>query len=345
MSNLLTSSPFASRDEAAFLAGMNEITSWHLAGCPEYRRVWPGWSAVRQLEDLPFLHVGVFKRQLWKTNASGIQHQRTLRSSSTTQATASMIALDERSSALQSRSSAAILQELVGDSLRPLVILDHSRALRQRGEASARIAAAMSLRFLASEVHFLLEDDDSIGWERLAVILERERRLLVYGFTWMLWQSWATAPIPETVRKLLDAAEVHFVHSGGWKKLEQARVDRKQFNAGLLSTVAPTSQVTEYYGLVEQVGIIFPLCEAGFYHVPRWAGVLVRDPWTLETLDDQPGLLQFMNILSWGAPYHSVLTEDLGRVAPGDCACGRRGLHFELLGRVPKAEIRGCANV
>jgi hypothetical protein len=345
MTNLLDNPPFAPRDDAGFLAGMNEICSWHLAGCPEYHLVWPDWSEARRLEDLPFLHVGVFKRKLWKTAAAGIMHQRTLRSSSTTQATASMIALDERSSTLQAQSSEAILKTLVGELLRPLAILDHSRSLRQRGEASARITAAMSLRFLASEIHFLLNDDDSINWDRLGSVLARHPRLLVYGFTWMLWQAWATATLPELVRRSLAGVEVHFVHSGGWKKLEAARVDRKQFDAALLATVGPASKVTEYYGLVEQVGVIFPLCESGFYHVPRWAGILVRDPWTLEPLEGRPGLLQFMNVLSWGAPYHSVLTEDLGRRMPGDCVCGRYGQHFELLGRVPKAEIRGCANV
>jgi hypothetical protein len=345
MTNLLDSPPFAPRDDAGFLNGMNEICSWHLAGCPEYCRVWPDWSEAKRLEDLPFLHVGVFKWQLWKTAAPGIVHQRTLRSSSTTQATASMIALDERSSTLQAQSSAAILKELVGESLRPLAILDNSRALRRRGEASARVTAAMSLRFLASEIHFLLDNDDSMCWDRLGSVLARHRRLLVYGFTWMLWRAWATATIPEQVRRSLADAEVHFVHSGGWKKLDAARVDRKRFDAALLATVGPASKVTDYYGLVEQVGVIFPLCEAGFYHVPRWAGILVRDPWTLESLEGRPGLLQFMNVLSWGAPYHSVLTEDLGRLVPGDCACGRCGQRFELLGRVPKAEIRGCANV
>ena len=346
MTNLLDSPPFAPRDDAGFLNGMEEICRWHLAGCPEYRRVWPDWSGAAQLADLPFLHVGVFKRQLWKTAVPGITHQRTLRSSGTTQSSASMIALDERSSALQGQSSAAILKELVGDAMRPLVILDSARSLRQRGEASARITAAMSLRFLASEIHFVLDDvEAAIGWDQLVPVLARHRSLLVYGFTWILWRAWAKGQIPEHVRQALAQTEVHFVHSGGWKKLEAARVDRKRFDAALLATVGAASRVTDYYGLVEQVGVIFPLCEAGYYHVPRWAGVLVRDPWTLEPLAGQPGLLQFMNILSWGAPYHSVLTEDLGRLVPGDCECKRCGQRFELLGRVPKAETRGCANV
>ena len=342
---VLNQPPFSPRDDASFLKEMNEICAWHLAGCAEYRRVWPDWPEARSFEDLPFLHVGVFKRQLWKTEAAGIVHQRTLRSSSTTGATASMMALDERSSALQGAKQLGNFEGAGGRVCVRLAILDNARALRQRGEASARITAAMSLRFLASEIHFLMLDDGALGWDRLRLVVERQTRLLVYGFTWLLWQSWAAAKVPEEVRRPLAGAEVHFVHSGGWKKLEAARVDRKRFDARLLATVGPASKVTEYYGLVEQVGVIFPRCESGFYHVPRWAGVLVRDPWTLETLVDQPGLLQFMNALSWGAPYHSVLTEDLGRLVPGDCSCGRAGQHFELLGRVPKAEVRGCANV
>jgi hypothetical protein len=206
----------------------------------------------------------------------------------------------------------------------------------------------MSLKPWASEMHFLLdeaENAESLAWERLGAILARHRRLLVYGFTWMLWRGWADAAIPAEVRQQLASTEVHFVHSGGWKRLEAARVDRRQFDEALLSTVGTGSKVIDYYGLVEQVGMIFPLCKAGCRHVPRWAGIVVRNAWTLEPLEGGTGLLQFMNVLSWGAPYHSVLTEDLGQLVHGECACGRLGPRFELLGRVPKAEMRGCANV
>ena len=62
-------------------------------------------------------------------------------------------------------------------------------------------------------------------------------------------------------------------------------------------------------------------------------------------LDEETRPVLSLERLARGAPYFSVLTEDLGRIVPGDCACGRSGRRFELLGRVPKAEIRGCANV
>jgi phenylacetate-coenzyme A ligase PaaK-like adenylate-forming protein len=127
--------------------------------------------------------------------------------------------------------------------------------------------------------------------------------------------------------------------------LEALRVERSEFEGALTRDLHPASRVTDYYGLVEQVGIIYPLCEAGARHVPVWADVLVRDPYTLRALENEPGQIQSMNPLAYGAPYHSVLSEDMGRIIPGDCPCGRAGKRFELLGRMPQAELRGCANV
>jgi phenylacetate-coenzyme A ligase PaaK-like adenylate-forming protein len=152
--------------------------------------------------------------------------------------------------------------------------------------------------------------------------------------------------MPRSIADALARTRVCFVHSGGWKKLENLAVDRTAFDSTLLAAVAPGSLVLDCYGLVEQVGVLFPLCDHGMRHAPRWAEVIARDPWTLAPLPGgETGMLELLNVLPRGGPYHAVLTEDLGRVHPGDCACGRSGRHFELLGRVPRAEVRGCANV
>lgn len=347
MSELLAAAPFSRRDDALLLREMNALNQWHRAGCAAYRSVWPEGEASRTLAELPFLHVGVFKHRLWSTEGEGIQHLRTLKSSSTGGA-ASQIALDSRSSALQARSSAAILEELLGVERRPLLLVEDVKSLRQRGEVGARVTAAMSLRPLSSEMQFLLgrgAAGETIDWQALLEICARNPRLLVYGFTWMLWVAWAQAEMPGEVREALARTQVQFVHSGGWKKLEASRVSRERFDSALLGTVAPGSGVLEFYGLVEQVGIIYPRCVEGYFHVPRWAAVLARDPWTLKVLAGEAGMLQLMNCLAFGAPYHNVLTEDLGIVSEGACACGREGQRFELLGRMPEAELRGCSNV
>jgi hypothetical protein len=347
MSVLLDLPPFAARDDVLLLQEMNAITRWHCDGCEPYRRVWPHFREARAFADLPFLHAGAFKQREWLTVSRDLKHQRQLMSSSTS-GQSSRIALDAHSSSLQSRSSTAILKAFVGDSIRPLIVLDSARALQQRGEISARITAAMSLRPLASEIHFIVKEQGSdarVDWATVESLCRTHAHLLVYGFTWMLWTSWAAASIPSSVMDALNRTQIHFVHSGGWKRLESLGVDREAFDSRLLARAGPGSSVLDFYGLVEQVGIIYPLCESGFRHAPRWATVLVRDPWTLDSLDDRAGMLQLMNPLAFGAPYHNVLTEDIGRVIPGPCPCGADGVRFEFHGRVPRAEARGCANV
>ena len=349
MSRLLDpANPYGPRTEAGFLDEMNALTRFHLDGCPEYARIWPEFERAERLADLPWLHVGLFKHIAFRTTAEGIRHERTLKSSATSSGVPSLVALDRASSELQSASTQAIFRDFIGPGTRPLLVLDSSRSLLTRGEVSARVAAALSLRPLASEIHFLLEDASdpaSMKWDALAELLANHDDLLLYGFTWVLWLAWVAAEMPDAVRDALAGKRIHFVHSGGWKKLDDLRVDRQTFDDRLLAGLRPDSRVIDFYGLVEQVGIVYPLCEAGYRHVPAWAEVLVRDPWSLDTLIGETGQLQLMNTLARGAPYHNVLTEDLGRIVAGDCACGRSGTRFELLGRVPQADVRGCANV
>ena len=339
--------PFSPRNDELFAEEMNSLTLKHILGCPGYALTWPGWRPSAGLDQLPYLHVSAFKHHLWRTEWGGLKHQRLLSSSATSGSKASQIVLDTHSGELQSISSASILRDMVGANRRPLVVLDTVKSIQRRGEMSARIAAALSLKPLATDICFAFDDfssDDGIRWDRIAELAERHDSLLVYGFTWILWKAWANNILPNFVREMLSRCKVSFVHSGGWKKLEEIRVDRQTFDSALLRYVAQGSEVWDYYGLVEQVGVIFPLCKHGFRHVPRWAYAIVRDPWTMAPLFDRPGQLQLMKILAHGAPYHNVLTEDVARLVPGNCACGRQGQRFELIGRVPKSEMRGCAN-
>lgn len=349
MSKLLEQHPYSARDDQRFLEEMNALTLWHLRGCAVYERVWPHWNPASRIAELPFLHVSVFKHVMLKTQHSSLEFQRTLLSSSTTGGSPSRIALDARSSALQEQSSFAILKDAVGAERRPLLVLDDPALLRRRGEVGARVAAAMSLRPLATDMTFVLKEAAdgrvSMNWAAVACMLRQHESVIIYGTTWILWTAWGNAVPPDDVREALAGKRISFVHSGGWKKLEAAKVDRTTFDQSLLNGLSSESSITDFYGLAEQVGVVYPLCSAGYRHVPRWSAVLVRDPRSLEPLIGEPGLLQLMNPLAFGAPYHSVLTEDLGRLVVGECPCGRHGTRFELLGRIPHSETRGCGNV
>ncbi len=345
-STLLETPPYAPRDDQALTAELAELTRWHRAGCLPYAAMWPEWNGAERAEDIPWVHAGAFKHLDLRT--VGVRHGRVLASSATS-GVSSMVPLDEVSSELQARSSRAILADWVGADPRPLLVLDDPRALRRRDALSARLAAAMALKPLASDLRFLLsdvEDPRSVRWDAVGQALEHASDILVYGFTSILWLAWGQADMPPSIAHALAETRVCFIHSGGWKKLEALAVDRATFDSALLSRVAPGSMVLDCYGLVEQVGVLFPLCEYGVRHAPRWAEVVARDPWTLAALPaGEIGMLELLNVLPRGGPYHAVLTEDLGRVHAGECACGRAGRQFDLLGRVPRAELRGCANV
>lgn len=348
MTRWLDLNPYGERDDDGFLADMNALTEHHVQGCPVYRRILESWKPADRIASLPFLHVELFKHLELRTKTHGIRHHRTLFSSSTSGNKASKVILDSKSSVLQSKSSSLILREFLSAGQRPLIVLDNAESLRRKGEVSARVAAALSLRPFATEIHFVLSDRDKglyVDWDKVRSLLESNDSILVYGFTSILWEGWGEILEKEAVSLNLKGKTIDFVHSGGWKKLEGSRIERDRFDDALLKDLSTESRVIEYYGLVEQVGIVYPRCSEGFFHVPIWADVLVRDSYTGESVEEEIGQLQLMNLLAYGSPYHNVLTEDMGRIIEERCNCGRSGKKFELLGRIPRAELRGCANV
>lgn len=248
MRDLLAAPPYADRSDDDLLTALVSLSTEQLAGCPEYRRVWPDWSGADRFDELPWLHVGVFKHLDLRTHFDGVQYERTLMSSATSSGMSSMIVLDRDSSELQSMSTLAILRDFVGPDIRPLLVLDSAKSLRVRGELSARVAAALSLKPLASEIHFLLEDaadPQSMQWDKLEALLDRFDDLLVYGFTWIVWLAWG-AGIPQRIRDKLMGKRIHFVHSGGWKKLEDRKIGRSEFDQALLRDLSPDSRVVDY---------------------------------------------------------------------------------------------------
>jgi len=347
MNQLIARSPYIVRDDMQFLAEMNVLTAHHLKSCPAYSKIWGNYKESSHIQDLPYIHVGLFKHLELKTDYQDA-HFRWLSHSSSTSGVASKIHLDEKSGQLQAESVYKILADFVGVEKRPLLIIDSIKSLRGRGELSARVAAAMSLKPLASNIYFLLDnptDCKSIKWDLFLDILKNNNYFIVYGFSWILWLAWDLNHFPGEIIKIIKNKTFCFVHSGGWKRLDTIKVSSEKFNNRLLCNVDSHSKVVDFYGLVEQMGIVYPLCEFNARHIPVWADVIVRNVYTMDPIQEGVGQLQLMNTITYGAPNHNVLTEDIGRILNGDCPCGRKGKRFELFGRVPKAETRGCANV
>jgi hypothetical protein len=183
-----------------------------------------------------------------------------------------------------------------------------------------------------------------------------ESDVVIYGFTYAvhlhlgggLAASRAALAGLRMKRRREHTPQTHVLHSGGWKKLEEISVDKSVFNSDLGETLGvSTSSVIDYYGMVEQLGVVYPDCSEGNKHAPRFAEVIVRNPvdWSPCT-EGQTGLIQVLSALSPCFPGQALLTEDMGVVIHEDgCRCGRRGIAFRFAGRVPKAEVRGCSDV
>ena len=218
----------------------------------------------------------------------------------------------------------------------------------------ARGAGVQGLQPLASEVSppVVLSPD-----KQGDLILEQDKlkefakgrqdtELLVYGFTYILWNHLVKPLAAEGI--CLNLPKVRILHSGGWKRLQDQAVEKAVFNERLARVFGCSlDRIIDFYGMVETVGVIFPDCSVGNKHGPVFGEVIVRNPLTLEPVAaGEHGIVQVCSILPTSFPGYLLLTEDMAQVLAYDgCPCGRRGISFRFAGRIPKAELRGCGNL
>ena len=129
------------------------------------------------------------------------------------------------------------------------------------------------------------------------------------------------------------------MHIGGWKKLYDQKVSKEEFNKTLMEVFGVKNEnILDIYGFTEQLGTVYVSRGDGLKEVPKISKVIVRDPYTLEVLNDnQEGLLQFLNPIPYSYPGLSVLTDDLGIKKTIN-----NNEFFEITGRAKNSEIRGA---
>jgi phenylacetate-coenzyme A ligase PaaK-like adenylate-forming protein len=318
-----------------------------------YVRHWPvSLAAAEKIADLPYLPVSVFKANPPLSLVPASEIKRTLTSSSTSGQVPSRVVLDAATSRRMTKGVIAIIRDFVGAARRPYLVIDTQENLERQSELGARGAAIQALGSFATEIVSCLRVDSQ---GELAPDLEKlvasaakwkEAEVLVYGFTYLIW----TQLVQPLKRQGITLAlpNVHVLHSGGWKRLEQQAVTRDIFVRDVAAVFGCSrDRVIDYYGMVENVGVVYPDCAPGYKHVPAFADVIIRDPLTLAPVEPgQQGLVQVCSVLPTSFPGFLLLTDDMGVIIGHDgCGCGRRGMHFRFLRRVPKVEVRGCGNL
>lgn len=323
------------------------------SGLHNYVQRWPlDFRLVESIADLPYLPVGVLKAQPPLSLVDPGEIKRTLTSSSTTGQLPSRIALDSPTARRMTKGVVAIAQDFIGSGRRPYLVVDVPGSVRGGPELGARGAAIQGLQPFATEVTYCLNQGDNgeltLELNRVLEFAKTRRgsSVLVYGFTYILWKYLVTPLLADGIK--LDMPDVHILHSGGWKRLQAEAVEKHAFNEALAQVFGCSpDRVIDFYGMVENVGIIYPDCSAGNKHVPRFGEVIVRNPLTLAPVaEGEQGVVQVCSALPTSFPGHLLLTEDMAEVVANDgCPCGRRGTCFRFVGRVPKAELRGCGNI
>jgi phenylacetate-coenzyme A ligase PaaK-like adenylate-forming protein len=352
--DLLAVAPFTlnkQQKEAKLGALLTILHGYHSEHCASYRKIHQKIQLSPQVPTLntriaeqPFLAVRLFKqRELSSIAPENIF--KVLRSSGTTGQVPAKVLLDKETSARQSKVLVNILQNILGKQRIPMLVIDAESVARGRGHFSARTAGIQGLSFFGRKHVYALNEDMSPNWTAVDEFFHQhgEGPVLIFGFTFMIWQYLIEAAIREGKR--FSAKKALIIHSGGWKKLVSKAVDNTAFKAAC-DRVVQGSQVHSFYGMAEQVGSIFIECEQGHLHAPNMADIIIRQANDLsECMIGETGLIQVVSAIPTSYPGHSILTEDLGKmIGEDDCKCGRLGKYFEVLGRIPKVEVRGCSD-
>jgi hypothetical protein len=335
---------------AQLLPMLGALTEHHAERCAPYRnvldRVFGGLDRHRidRLEDVPFLPVTLFKTHTLSSVPES-EVLKVLTSSGTTGQQPSRVFLDAETASVQSAVLVKVAQHFLGKDRLPMVIVDHPGVVRDRHSHSARGAGILGMAQFGHRPFYALRGDMTLDEEGLLAYLDQAagRPVLLFGFTFMIWQ-YLVQPLERSGRRLSLTGGI-LVHSGGWKKLQETSVDPATFR-DRVQAVTGVERVINFYGMVEQVGGVYFENPNHHLQAPVYSEVIVRDPVTLEPLPDgRPGLVQVLSCLPTSYPGHSLLTEDLGVIREVDPeGTGMGGRSFEILGRVPKAELRGCSD-
>lgn len=314
-----------------------------------YKKLGTDVNTINSLEEIPFIPVNMFKYFDLRT-CSEENVVRILNSSSTTGNVPSKIYIDKETSIRQSNGLISTLTNFLGSYRRPMLVIDSKEINKKSETLTARGAAVRGVSSFAQSLTYVMdmvEDNLVLNVENLKEFEEKykDADILVYGFTYIIWTRFVKVLKEEGIK--LNMPKVKLLHSGGWKKLNDQKVEKEEFNKSVAEIFGTIPEnIIDFYGMVEQLGIVFLDCECGYKHVPDFGEIIIRDFSTLKEVEKgQYGFIEVMSSLTSSYPGQAILTEDIGEfIGVDDCKCGRKGKYFKFKNRVEKSETRGCGD-
>ena len=268
----------------------------------------------------------------------------TLTSSGTTGSAVSEVFVDSDTSRNQQRGLANSLGHILGKKRLPMLVLDTDATFRNPKYMNARGAGVLGMMRFGRDHHFALASDLDPALDTIDAFLEKYGNgpFFMFGFTFLVWAKFYEA----CKDRGLDLSNGVLIHSGGWKKMVEQAVDNPVFRASFKEHFK-LEKIYNFYGMVEQLGSIFLEGPDSLLYPPNFSDVIIRDPDTFEPAPTgTPGIIQLLSLIPGSYPGHSLLTEDLGVIERVDANHeGWSGNGLRIVGRVPKAELRGCSDV
>ncbi len=356
---LLELAPYDGSQEAEdlFMQALQEETIFHYEHNEMYRRFCDrkGFDPHRTftIEEMPPVSVSVFKELGFKLNSVPKEDLTLALQSSATSGIPSTIVVDKETAKRQAKAMIKVVGEFIGKERKPFLIMDIDPRSSYRKLLGARFAAVTGyLRFANKTGYFLKADENNVsyfdvdGIQEYVKALDADKPVVVFGFTYILYQHVLQSIEKAGIRIQLPQGS-KIIHIGGWKKLESEKISKVLFNDRLSKSFGINStDVIDIYGFTEQMGLNYPDCECGWKHTSSYVRVLVRDTVTREILPPgKEGLLEFVTPVPHSYPGNAVLTDDLGVIDADSCTQGRAGTRFKIVGRMKKAEVRGCGDI
>ena len=357
--NLLSQDPFDINFELKRNKLINIIRlqiEHHTKNCVEYKRWYDRNSFVHPnlIEDysqIPFLPSSVFKH----VNLFSLDKKtKLIKSSGATSQLKSNIIIDHKTSFNQRKSLSKILSSILGKQRRPFFVIDvkPTNSISSDNSMSARFAGLSGYLLAAKSVTYLLKQNHlgnlEVDFTALTSLGEEANRgpIVVIGYTYMLWKYFLNNPAIKFEKMNLNK-ESKIIHFGGWKKLKDKHVDKKQLVQIISKKLnLKMDSIFDIYGFTEQLGTVYASRGYNGCKVSSYSYVLVRDVNTLEIVPDGTiGFLQFISILPLSYPGFCLLNDDIGYISKRILdKSGTEILEFEVKSRLEESDDRGCGD-
>lgn len=290
--------------------------------------------------SLPLIPVSAFKdyRLTCYRNSRLISNFKVV-SSSGTSGRQSYVHIDPETSKRQIKVLNALFTAESSTDLRlPMLCIDSPS--NSTDEFSAGRAAISGFGFLSKTVHYALDIDGKFDKRAIEDFYMRSEGAggILFAFTYNLYRF-----MSENEKYICSKnnRNIKIIHGGGWKKLVNQSVSKRKMYEWLKTL--GFQKISDYYGMVEQLGSIFFECSEGYFHSSNFNEIHIYS--TKEISYPKTGLALLFSVVPTSYPGNLILSEDIVSILGEDsCSCGRRGRYFVFEERVRQSAPRGCSD-